>query len=104
MHVNGDPRRFTRRWFGGIFFGCWGLLILIDLARAAFGWSRGGLVYRLVYGPLLVAFVGAGVPWLGLWVRDALEHPRQVWGEARPWILGCGGVAALAFVAQRLLG
>jgi hypothetical protein len=91
-----DARRYSRKWFGGIFFGCWGLLIAVKLALAAFGWDRGGVLYWVIVGPLVVGFVGAGVPWLALGARDLLRSRQLVRTEARVWLLPL--VAALALV------
>jgi hypothetical protein len=40
MDVNADPPRFTRKWFGDIFFGCWGLAALMNVAVEVLGWKR----------------------------------------------------------------
>jgi hypothetical protein len=103
MDVNGDAPRFTRTWFGDIFFGCWGLFVLVNLTRAMFGWDRGGLLYWLIVGPLGAGFLGAGIPWLVLVVRDFVRSPGQVWNEASPRIAAVVGVMVLAFVAGQLL-
>jgi len=103
MNVNGDPPRFTREWFGDIAWACWGLGFLLNVTRAILDWNRGGLLYWLIFGPLLAGVVVAGIPWLALVVRDFFRSPGQVWKEARPWLLACVAVAVLAFVAQAVL-
>jgi hypothetical protein len=103
MNANGDPPRFTRNWFGDIFFACWGLLYVVSFTCVILGWNRGGLLYWLIFGPLLAGFVAAGIPWLALVARDLVRSPGQVWKEARPWLLGCVVVAVLAFGAQAVL-
>ena len=105
MDVNADPPRFTRKWFGDIFFGCWGLAVLTSIAGEILGWNREGVLYWLVIGPLVVGSVWAGIPWLALVARDVRRSPEQVWSEARTQILVCAGLEALGFgvLAGKLL-
>jgi hypothetical protein len=97
MDVNADPPKFTRKWFGDIFFGCWGLAVLTNIAVEILGWNRDGVLYWLVIGPLVVGSVWAGIPWLALVARDVLRTPEPVWNEARTPILLCVGIVALGF-------
>lgn len=97
MDVDGDPPRFTRKWFGDIFLACWGLAVMLNIAVEILGWNRDGVLYWLVIGPLVVGSVWAGIPWLALVARDVLRSPGQVWDEARTAILVCVGLVALGF-------
>lgn len=95
--IKNGARRFSRQWYGKLFFGCWGGLILEKLALDAFSWQQRGLLYSLVFWPLIVGFVAAGIPWLVLVSRDIYLSPRDVWNEARPRLRGPLIVVALMF-------
>jgi hypothetical protein len=95
MDVDDHPPTFTRKWFGDIFFGCWGLLVLMKIAREISGWNREGVLYWLVVGPLAVGWFWSGIAWLALVARDVRRSPGGVWNQARPWILACAGLVAL---------
>jgi len=97
MDVNADPPRLPRKRFGDIFFGCWGLAVMLNIAGEILGWNREDVLYWLVIGPLVVGSVGAGIAWLALVARDVLRSPGQVWDEARTGILVCVGLVALGF-------
>ncbi len=97
IETQAAPPRYSRKWFGEIFFGCWSSLIILKLALGAFGWHRGGLLYWLVAGPLVVGFLAAGPPWLALGAHDLVRNRRLVWRDAGPWLLVLVASLALGF-------
>jgi hypothetical protein len=92
-----SPERFSRKWFGEIFFACWGGLVFLQAAVELVGLHRGGLFYWLIGGPLLLGFAVAGVPWVGLALRDGYRARHQVWTEARVWLAPVAASLALVF-------
>jgi len=79
MRVNGGVEfaRWSRRRVAQVAGGCWAFLIILKFVRSAVGWSGHGPVFWIVYAPLAVAFVGAGLLWVALAVRDVLGRRRD---------------------------
>jgi hypothetical protein len=92
-----EPARFSRPWFGHQFFGAWGLLALVNLATQIFGWERRGLLFSLVFWPLLAAWIATGVPWIVLLSGELIRAPKAVRTELRFWILVLIAVVAVGF-------
>jgi hypothetical protein len=97
VQAHADPPRYSRKWFGDIFFSCWGALLLLKLALGAFDWHRGGVLYWLVAAPLMVGFFAAGPPWLALGARDLVRNRQRVWSDAGIWFLVLVASLALGF-------
>jgi hypothetical protein len=92
-----EPARLSRPWFGHRFFEAWGLLALVNLATQVFGWERRGLLFEIVFWPLLAAWIAAGVPWIVLLAGELIRAPKAVWTEIRFWVLVLIAVVAIAF-------
>jgi hypothetical protein len=90
------PARFSRKWFGEIWSGCFALLVALRIVRDVVDWDSRGVAFWLLWAPLFAGYVLAGVPWLVLAVRDGFRNRRAVWAEARVWLTFLGVVTAIA--------
>ena len=93
--VNDEPR-YSRKWFGQIFFCCWSALIVVKVAGDVFDRGHDGFLHWVIVGPLILGFVGAGVPWLVLGARDLFRARHLARAQARPWLLTLVGAFAVA--------
>ncbi|MDX6620854.1 MAG: hypothetical protein QOK36_3240, partial [Gaiellales bacterium] len=77
--VNGgiDFARWSRKQVAQVAGGFWAFLIVLKFVRSAVGWSGHGALFWIVHAPLAVGFVGAGLLWVALAVRDVLGRRRD---------------------------
>jgi hypothetical protein len=78
MTVNGGGEfaRWSRQRVARVAGGCWVFLIILKFVRSAVGWDGHGALFWIIYAPLAVGFVGAGLLWVALAVRDVVGRRR----------------------------
>ena len=99
-----DEAPWTRSEIGGLFGLSWVSLVVLSLARSALDWDSRGWTFLIIAGPLTLVFVLAGVRWLVLIGREAIETRGRVLVPDGRYVLVLVGVVAGAFALQKLIG
>lgn len=103
------PPRFSRKWFGEMAIGLWGLSLVVNLVFSLADWDDSGLGWALIQWPLGLVSVSALVVWLVMVVRDARAQRDAVWRQTveglrigLPVAAGFGALLALMWAAGLL--